>query len=150
MANEENLLPGAPVGNASALRDGLYAVVAHQPDVEAVADKLREAAPIKADGFEVAIWAASLLICQIGGVEEIPKLGTRKSADYRGKLAELRRYLSELGLTPTSAAKLGLDVVRGQQVAASHALSHPDPAERERLGQEAGLLDEGKDDGDDG
>ena len=115
---------GAEPRNRRALKHGMYAVQAHSEAAVEFAEFLRESSPLYQPAFEPLIESTALLYCQVAAAaKEPPKLGTRASADLRGRQAELRRHMAELGMTPMAMARLGLDLARGEAVTAERLRS---------------------------
>src|ERR1700722_4020261 len=118
----------------------------------AVAAEIAVAAPVRAsDGGlpvhdqEIVKMLATVL-CRLDSLGEwLDKNGTldrrgkpRSAANWERRLqSQALRFMKELGLTPSSRAKLGLNLAKTADLAT--AMSHPDPIERQRLLAEAGL-----------
>lgn len=159
LANLRNA-PAAPTGNARAVRHGGYAALPLtqlQGEAREIYEWLAAAAPLRDEigelpaadeaAVEVAAralkrWRAVWMWCEsFGRLDE--KTGAEKPA-ARYELAceaSLNRALTVLGLTPEARLKMGVDLVRGVPDLAT-AMSHRDPAERDRLMRQAGLIEE--------
>jgi hypothetical protein len=118
----------------------------------AVAAEIAVAAPVRdSDGGlpvhdqEVVKMLATVL-CRLDSLGQW--LDKNGSLDRRGKVrsaanwerrlqSQALRFMKELGLTPSSRAKLGLNLAKTVDLA--QAMSHPDPQRRAELMAEAGL-----------
>ncbi len=135
---------GFAKGNGVALKHGSYALLRLQPRAKELAAELRELVPLSSPTDGPAIDALSLILAQAehGGLVlatvqartweritrgEEPLTADerddlrRLSADLRGWLNSAGRYFEALGMTPTSRARLGLDLVRTEDALAQLA-----------------------------
>jgi hypothetical protein len=114
--NEHRVGPG----NDLAAKHGAYATVKLGSRVAELADRIRELVPGYAERDEPAVRllclalarleASSTAIADASAPDELKRLRD----DERGWANTARRYLNDLGLTPTSRAKLGLHVARAR------------------------------------
>jgi hypothetical protein len=153
-----NLKKGQRAGRPNGRTHGGYSRVA-RARLEAkqleVYDALSEDVPLKAPDGGVPAADSPLLrllatvLCRLQDVEQhIALYGAfdqrtkeaRRVLDVEARLrAEAAGYMSQLGMSPRSRAKLGLDLVRQADVA--EAMSEPDPDKRADLLRQAGLPD---------
>ena len=148
--------PAAPVGNLRTLHHGGRATAKTLPVAE-TAEEIRQAladsAPVRAqDGGlppadEAAVEVAALALARVrrvtawldafGYLDE--RTGDVKPAarylEQATRTAE--RLLAALGMTPTSRARLGLDLAR--QVDLARIMSEPDDDRRRAMAREAGV-----------
>lgn len=148
--------PKPPKGNKRGVVHGGYAhIVGERLEAKAreVYDALAADAPVRASGGGLPRYDAPLVrllamtLCRLENVEaHIALFGAfdQRSREVRtvveveaGLRKEAAHYLGLLGMTPTSRAKLGLDLVRQADLAT--AMSEPDPERRADLLREAGL-----------
>ena len=158
-----NLVPGARTaepGNQRAVTHGAYAAIARErldTKMREVFDALAGDAPLReadgslpaADALVVELLAETL--CRRENLRQhLADYGWRDQATKEPKTAlldlerrlrkEAATYADQLGMTPRSRARLGLDLVR--TVDLSRAMSEPDPDKRRALMAEAGFPDE--------
>lgn len=156
-----NLRPGAgawPPGQATNVKSGLRTrnpgwMILSEAAGEIVA-ALAAGAPVRDEAGEVpvhdrpAIEAAALQLIIVRRV--LGYLSTHGFEDARGRLRpevegleraneRFLKALDRLGMTPSSRAKLGLDLARTADLAT--AMSEPDPERRARLMRDAGVVD---------
>ncbi len=134
-------------GNTAALRHGAYAVVRLGPRVDELADHLRDAVPAFAASDEVALRLLSLALARIEATsvalpDASPADQQRLRADERAWANSARNLLADLGMTPASRVRLGLDLVRGTSMAAEVAAAL-DARERADARMSASTDDEG-------
>ena len=154
LANLTGRPPAPPPGNQRARRHGGYAQVAvARLDVKAreVFDALAADAPLRENGELPAADAAIVrlaaeALCRLDSIADW--LARRGIEDAKGELrasaleleGRLRReasdYLAELGMSPRSRARLGLDVQRGFDLAEHWA--EQDAADRADVALEEG------------
>jgi hypothetical protein len=123
---------GAEVANVRAKRHGFWALaeIERNPRTAAIAEWLMENLPISTPGDEVAVWLlAGCIERRIRGLAEIEEATTAKQrAALRRDLSTVEntaaRLLDQLGLTPTSRARLGLDLSRTGDALAAHLDHH--------------------------
>jgi Phage terminase, small subunit len=131
------LAPPAPAGHQRAVSHGAYAQIARadlEEKVAAVYDALSSDAPVRdgdgtlpaADGPAIRMLAEAL--CRLDRIQEyLDRRGWEDSAgkprpvlEYEARLrAHSLDLLKELGMTPASRAKLGLDLVRSMDLASA-------------------------------
>jgi hypothetical protein len=145
-------------GNPISLRHGGHAVIA-PVEMDVVVAAIREALPVKhqADQWIVADLADALIrLHRFRKYADEHELWQQrsKSKQYMAKSVlywesryqdRVFRLLRELGLTPASRAKLGLDLVRS--VSLAEAMSEKDPVKRKALMAAAGVPEEDGHDG---
>jgi hypothetical protein len=165
-----NLVPGAGAagpGNTRTVSHGAYAAIARDrldAKMREIFDALAEDAPLReADGSLPAadVLAVELLaetLCRRENLRShLADFGWRdqETKEPRTALLDLERrlrkeaatYLDQLGMTPRSRARLGLDLVR--TVDLSRAMSEPDPAKRREMMLAAGVDPDDEDQGGD-
>lgn len=144
----------APRGNKNSLVHGAHAAVdpVRLADrVQNVYDRLAQAVPVREHGqlpaadrgvvvmlatVECRLEDVGIFLDREGSLDRKGK--PRSAAGHERRLqSHALRLMRELGLTPQSRAKLGVNLARTVDLA--QAMSHPDPAERQRLLAEAGL-----------
>jgi len=148
--------PAAPAGNLRTLRHGGRATASTLPVAE-TAEEIRQAladsAPVRAqDGGlppadEAAVEVAALALARVRRVTAwLDAFGylDEKTGDVKPAVRYLEqatrtaeRLLSALGMTPTSRARLGLDLAR--QVDLARIMSEPDDDRRRAMAAEAGV-----------
>lgn len=106
-------------GNTIPLRHGAYAVVALGPRTDELADGLRPLVPGYSPADEPAVRLLSLAFSRLERAEAAldqakPDEAGRLRQDALGWANAARRLLGDLGMTPTSRAKLGLDIAQGE------------------------------------
>jgi hypothetical protein len=121
-------------GNTLSRTHGSYGRLSLAPRAQALADEIRQVVPLHSPADEPAIAALALILAQlerasIALAQADELLGEERSlaaytdrtqmferlrADARGWANTARRYFNDLGMTPTSRAKLGLNVARGR------------------------------------
>lgn len=118
---------GAEEGNTRAMTHGVRATLALQPRTQELANYLVEIVPGFAESDFPSVWTLAGVLAQIeAGRAYIAEHGM---LDKKGRpqpvmttLTTLQntahRMTESLGLTPASRAKLGLDVAKGQSLAA--------------------------------
>lgn len=123
-----NLVPAAR-GDTRALRHGAYSLLRLKPRAEEIAVRLREVAPLYRAEFEPMVETAAMVGAQVergmAALTEATKPSElrRLDQDVRG-WARLWVYcLSVLGLTPASAARLGLELEQAKGAAAAAYLT---------------------------
>jgi len=126
---------GFQPGHELSTKHGAYAVVGLQDEAREVAERIREVVPVVSPADEVAIEGlavvtvrirrAAAAIQQVDETADTPLLAyvgetgqtlDRLRADLRRWLALSLRFADALGLTPTSRARLGLDLARGKSL----------------------------------
>jgi hypothetical protein len=157
--------PAAPEGNKRAATHGAYAAIARErldERMRAIFDALAGDAPLRevdgslpsADALVVELLAETL--CRRENLREhLADYGWRDEATKEPKtvLLDLERrlrkeaatYADQLGMTPRSRARLGLDLVR--TVDLSRAMSEPDPDKRRQMMLDAGVEPDDDDQG---
>ncbi len=146
---------GGQKGNKNAVRHGANAeppTLAMNAATQAIYDVLAEAAPVRegqalprADHFAVVLLAKTL--CRLQTVDVW--LDTHGLWDRRGKLrsaalweqrlmSRAESQMAALGMTPTSRAKLGVDLKR---IDLATAMSETDPKRRADMLRDAGVID---------
>ena len=103
-------------GNVLAVKHGAYATVALGPRVEELADTIRPFVPGYAPGDEIALRILCLALARMEASSTVdsPDL-KRLREDEKGWANTVRRYLADLGLTPTSRASLGVTLSRARR-----------------------------------
>lgn len=148
--------PPADKGNGRAMQHGLGAKLPENlpPEAEELRQLLRENSPVRgSDGDahpadEAYIFNAARFWAKVNRandwLEEHGWFG--EDGQLRPVVAELRKhedqlakYLDQLGMTPTSRARLGLDLARTADLAT--AMSEPDAEKRRELLRQAGVVD---------
>lgn len=104
-------------GHELSLKHGAYASVALGPRVAELADELRPHVPGYTPADEIALRILCLGLARLersaAAVDDAdPAALERLRQDERGWSNTVRRFLSELGMTPRSRAQLGLDIAR--------------------------------------
>lgn len=150
--------PPAEKDNGRAMQHGLAAKlpVNMPPEAEALQEVIRAAIPVRgSDGQahpadEPYIANAARFWAKVNRandwLDEHSWFG--EDGELRPVVAELRkhedqltRYLDQLGMTPTSRARLGLDLARTADLAT--AMSEPDPEKRRAMLADVGLAVDG-------
>jgi hypothetical protein len=130
-----NVTRAVRVGNTNALRHGIYAEVAVREDVRDEAALLYARAPWL-DGVRdgVIVEATARLIVRLRKLDAVIDAEPTQvlTSLYRSLEAQLTRNLDALGLTPSSAARLGIAALdaqhRAQQIAEKALEAYrPDP-----------------------
>lgn len=154
----------APKGHQRGLKHGAHAPVPParlDAKTEAIYAELAGDAPVRGPDGELprydrhAVLMLADCLCRLDGIREW--LGPRSVVSRKGRVRsvvrhearlrrEAREWMDELGMTPRSRAKLGVDLARTADLAT--AMSEPDPERRRRLMADAGLDVEGEDDDD--
>jgi len=131
LSGTENLTPAQP-GNLRAARHGAYSPRLIGPVAEEVileVDELCRGTPAAAEHFAAARSVLARKLARLrmvgeyieqnhGGSPLTHKGGVLKSAQFEQTLlASVEKSLADLGLTPTAAAKLVVDLVRGTSIA---------------------------------
>lgn len=113
-----------PAGNTLSMLHGVYSDRVRAPIEERIAEVLRRS---MADGLgnayspaldEHAIRRAARALTTVEMVEAridkhgVDSISDRLSDDYKTAINQATRWLTQLGMTPTSRAKLGVDVAR--------------------------------------
>ncbi len=147
--------PPAEKGNARAVKHGLGATVTLAPQAEAIREVLAAQAPVRAhDGSlpvydEAIVMQAARVMARVQSASEyVEEHGLFDlEGDLRPVVSELGRIerqltelLDRLGMTPTSRAKLGLDLARTVDLAT--AMSEPDANKRRALLADLDLTDD--------
>lgn len=166
-----NLVPGAGAagpGNTRTLSHGAYAAIARErldAKMREVFDALAGDAPLReadgslpaADALVVELLAETLCrrenlrghLADYGWRDQETKEPRTALLDLERRLRkEAATYADQLGMTPRSRARLGLDLVR--TVDLSRAMSEPDPAKRAEMMRAAGVDPDDDDDAIDG
>jgi hypothetical protein len=120
-----NLRPIRP-GETLALKHGAYSALKLAPRAEEIADEVREIVPARTEADEPTIRLLALTLAQVEAAAAwVAEWGI---VDGKGKPQGILRHLgtmtntaarlaSALGMTPTSRAALGLDLVHAQSAA---------------------------------
>jgi len=123
-------------GNEIATKHGSYALVGLAPRAEELAAGLREVVPVASMADETAIALLALTLARVeratAALDRLDEIGDESGSalsaytsseaqkfdrlreDLRGWLRLARTLCSDLGLTPVSRAKLGLDIARAE------------------------------------
>jgi hypothetical protein len=118
---------GAEEGNTRAVTHGVNATLALQPRTQVLAEYLVSIVPGFADSDLPSVWTLAGVLAQIEAgrayIEEHGMLDKKgRPQPVMATLTTLQntahRMTESLGLTPASRAKLGLDVAKGQSLAA--------------------------------
>ena len=109
-------------GNTAAVKHSAYAVVQLGPRVAELAEDLRDAVPAYSPSDEVAVRLLAVTLARLEASSAAlegasPADLARLRVDERGWLNSARRLLNDLGMTPTSRARLGLDITRSTSLA---------------------------------
>ncbi|SRR6266508_3152416 len=105
-------------GNDVALRHGAYADVKLGPRVAELADEIRPFVPGYAPGDEIGLRVLCLALARLEASAAVDSPDARRlREDERGWVNAVRRYLADLGLTPTSRAALGVNLTRARGTA---------------------------------
>ncbi len=109
-------------GHTASVTHGARAIVKLGPRVEALADNLRPSVPAYAPSDEVALRLLCLALARLEATAIAlaaagPDEHQRLRADERGWANSARNALSDLGMTPASRARLGLDLHRSASLA---------------------------------
>lgn len=111
-------------GNEVGLRHGSYSVLKLAPRAAEIADGVRALLPVYSPADEPAVQTLAVVLARLERATEAldgagdPADLQRLRDDLRGWANTARRYFNDLGMTPTSRAKLGLDLVRARGEAA--------------------------------
>jgi hypothetical protein len=119
---------GFAKGNAIGVRHGAYSRLALAPRATEHADTIRSLVPAAADGDDYAIAglaliaarleAASVALERLDGDDPLgqyrDEVGERIRLDARAWLRVGLRYIEALGLTPSTRARLGIEVAQAQ------------------------------------
>ena len=108
-------------GNGLALRHGAYSMLTQAPRAGEIADELREIVPTYSPADEPAVRLLALMLGRIelasAALDQLDETADaaklqRLRQDALGWVNAARRLMNDLGMTPTSRARLGLDLVR--------------------------------------
>lgn len=159
LANLTPAPPPAPLGNGRSRRHGGYSTVAAErlaPRAAAIYSALSIDAPLRDQSGELPAADAGIVqllaqaLCRLedvtGYIEETGWLD-QSTGEPRTAVLEIERrlqamaagFMDRLGMTPTSRAKLGLDLTRTVDLA--QAMSCEDPVRRAELLRQAGVPD---------
>lgn len=120
---------GFTPGHSKSLVHGACAGLASiSPEANAVADSIRSVLPVYHEADEVAVRALSIVLVRIERAERALEArdageslpngktveGDTLEKNLRSWLSLCERYLSVLGMTPGSRARLGLDIARAR------------------------------------
>lgn len=110
------------VGNASRLQHGAYATVKLGPRVEEIADAVRDDVPTYRPADEIMLRLLALCLARLEAAEEAvvaskPDEVARLIADMRSWVGKCRQILNDLGMSPASRARLGVDVTMARRLA---------------------------------
>ncbi len=113
-------------GHTASLRHGAYAVIHLGPRVDTIADELREHVPAFAPSDEVALRLLALALARLeacgpaitAAAAADPADQKRLRRNERSWANAARNMLGDLGMTPSSRVRLGIDLVRGTSLAA--------------------------------
>ena len=128
--------PPFELGHALRLTHGAYADVRLGERVAELADEVRPLVPGYSEADEVAVRILCLALARLeassaalqgASTDELARL----RSDERGWANTVRRYLNDLGLTPTARARLGLVAVRAKGEAVAVYLQAKRAAEDE-------------------
>lgn len=171
-AQRANLQPAppAPPGNTRALKHGAYAQIARVDDqVREIIDAIAEDVPLRerdgglpaADTVIVQLLAETLV--RRAGIADYLERESKAAADEdrpprleasvldleRRLRQEAARYCDQLGMTPQSRSRIGLDLARSGAAAGdlSRALSERDPVKKREMLTAIGRTDLIDDDG---
>jgi hypothetical protein len=151
----ENLRPAppAPAGNGRARVHGGYATVARERLSEreaTIRDALDADRPLPASADDALVALLATCLCRLEdvaanvrdyGLLDQATGAVRPVVELEARLRkEAADYLDQLGCSPRSRARLGLDVARTVDLAT--AMSEPDAERRERLLRDAGVIDD--------
>jgi hypothetical protein len=90
-----------------------------------IADAIRERVPVYSPSYEPAVSLLALVLLRLERAAAVlddadertqPAEAARLSQDARGWANSAHRLLESLGMTPTSRARLGLDLVRADDM----------------------------------
>ncbi len=109
-------------GHTASVSHGAYAVIHLGPRVEALADELRPSVPAYAASDEVALRLLALALSRLEATSAAlanagPEAMQRLRSDERSWANSARNTLADLGMTPASRARLGLDLHRSASLA---------------------------------
>lgn len=148
--------PPAEKGNGRALKHGLGATVTLAPQAEAIREVLATQAPVRAaDGSlpvydEAIVMQTARVMARVQSATDF--VDEHGFLDANGELRpvvpeltrierQLTELLDRLGMTPTSRARLGLNLARTADLAT--AMSEPDPEKRRAMLADVGLAVDG-------
>lgn len=139
MPRGEHLAP-APVGNQLATKHGAYSVIRLAPRAEEIRAEIEELLPLRSDSDLPTVALLSMTLAQLeramlvlgaaqaeetDAIEEGRRVPVatastlaRLNADARGWMSRAQRLLNDLGLSPHSRVRLGLEVVRTRSAVA--------------------------------
>jgi hypothetical protein len=108
--------------NQLAVKHGSYATVALGPRVDELADEIRDLVPVYTPSDEIALRLLCLALArqeraEAALAEADASDATKLRQDALGWANAARRLLNDLGMTPSSRAKLGLNVARARGAA---------------------------------
>jgi hypothetical protein len=116
-----------------AVKHGSYATAALGPRVDELADQIRGLVPVYTPSDEIALRLLCLALArqeraEAALAEADASDTTRLRQDALGWANAARRLLNDLGMTPSSRAKLGLNVARARGAALREhlAANYPD------------------------
>ncbi len=126
-------------GNKVGLKHGAYATLRLGPRVDELAEAIWELVPMRRPADELAVRTLALTLARIEAAytaleSALPGELARLEADMRGWVNTERRLLNDLGLTPASRGRLGVDVAVARR--AESLTSLHEEAARERLGRD--------------
>lgn len=143
------MLEPPPKGNQRGRRHGGHAVIARSELTE-VGDAIRQVVPVQHQADDWTIRELADALVRLGRFRDYidahdPWSGSkaqvtkvRSAMRHEERMANrVLRLLRELGMTPASRAKLGVDIARS--VSLAEAMSEPDAAKRADLLRQAGL-----------
>jgi len=138
--------PAFETGNTVSVRHGAYARLQLSEPAAITADVLRDLVPLSNDADEAIIQAFALVLeqlkCAATALEDAGSRAERLelSRDARAWTGKALAFADALGMTPTSRARLGLDLARAHSAASQVPvdgdtldLSKLHPAQRARI-----------------
>jgi hypothetical protein len=119
---------GFQEGNALGVRHGAYSRLALAPRAAAHAEALRELVPASAAGDEIAVGSLGLVVARLEAASQALEtldgddplgqyrddVGERIRSDSRAWIRLALRLCEALGLTPSTRARLGIEVAQAQ------------------------------------
>jgi hypothetical protein len=112
---------GAQSGNQLARKHGGYSLLGIGDRATRIADEIRETMPARADADEPVLLLLATTLARIERANaaliatDDTSSRQRLSDDLRSWINTARRLANDLGLTPTSRARLGLDIAATQR-----------------------------------
>lgn len=119
----EGQRPPFEPGNEVAVKHGAYATVKLGPRVDELADAIRDDVPTYRPADEIMLQLLALCLARLEAAREAVDSATspadveRLLRDMRAWVGKCRQILNDLGMSPASRARLGVDVTMARRLA---------------------------------